>query len=304
MNVTLTGATGLIGTKLVRALRDHGEGVTVLSRSPEKAQARLGVEAVAWDPLAGPAPVEALRGRDAVIHLAGEPVAQRWNDEVKHAIRESREVGTRNLVAGLRAVGEADPARPTTLVSSSAVGYYGKHGDERVPESSPAGDDFLAGVCVAWEREADAAAELGLRVVKIRTGVVLDAEGGALKTMLPPFKLGVGGPVAGGNQYLPWIHVDDLVGLYLHALTDTAWSGAYNGAAPEPVTNKAFSKALGRALHRPAFAPVPAFAIRLLYGDMAEIVTEGQRAVPEHALADGFTYKYADLDAALADALR
>jgi uncharacterized protein len=301
MNVTLTGATGLIGTKLVRALRDHGDTVTVLSRSPEKAQASLGVEAISWDPLAGPAPAEALRGRDAVIHLAGEPVAQRWNDEVKHRILESREVGTRNLVAGLAAV---DEGRPGVLVSSSAVGYYGKHGDERVPESSPAGDDFLAGVCVVWEREADAATELGLRTVKIRTGVVLDANGGALKTMLPPFKLGVGGPVAGGDQYLPWIHVDDLVNLYLHAATDASWSGAYNGAAPEPVTNKAFSKALGRALHRPAIAPVPAFAIRLLYGDMAEIVTEGQRAVPEHALADGFTYKYADLDEALADALR
>lgn len=303
MNVTLTGATGLIGTKLVRALRDHGDTVTVLSRSPEKAQARLGVEAVAWDPLTGPAPVAALGGRDAVIHLAGEPVAQRWNDEVKRRILESREVGTRNLVAGLAAAGTDGPK---ALVSSSAVGYYGKHGDEPVPESTPAGDDFLARVCVAWEREADAASDgpAHPRVVKIRTGVVLDAGGGALKTMLPPFKLGVGGPVAGGAQYLPWIHVDDLVSLYLHATTDASWSGAYNGAAPEPVTNKAFSKALGRALHRPAVAPVPAFAIRLLYGDMAEIVTEGQRAVPERALADGFTYKYADLDEALADALR
>jgi uncharacterized protein (TIGR01777 family) len=304
MNVTLTGATGLIGTKLVRALRDHGDTVTVLSRSPEKAQAALGVAALAWDPLAGPAPVEALRGRDAVIHLAGEPVAQRWSDEVKRRISESREVGTRNLVAGLAAAGDSVPTRPKALVSSSAVGYYGKHGDERIPESTAAGDDFLAGVCVAWEREADAAAALGIRVVKIRTGVVLDKNGGALKTMLPPFKLGAGGPVAGGQQYLPWIHVDDLVRLYLQAATDASWNGAYNGAAPEPVTNKAFSKALGRALHRPAVAPVPAFAIRLLYGDMAEIVTEGQRAVPEHALADGFTYKYADLDEALADALK
>jgi len=301
MNITVTGATGLIGSKLVRVLRDRGDDVTVLSRSPEKAQAALGVAGVEWDPLAGPAPVEALRGRDAIVHLAGEPVAQRWSDDVKRRILESRETGTRNLVAGLAAL-NADE-RPGVLVSSSAVGFYGKHGDERVPESSPAGDDFLAGVCVAWEREADAAAAHGLRVVKIRTGVVLDKDGGALKTMLPPFKLGVGGPVAGGDQYLPWIHVDDLVGLYLHALGDTAWSGAYNGAAPEPVTNKAFSKALGRALHRPAFAPVPAFAIKLLYGDMAEIVTEGQRAVPERPLAGGFAFRHSDLDAALKDAL-
>lgn len=302
MNVTVTGATGLIGSRLVRALRDHGDAVTVLSRSPEKAQARLGVEAVAWDPLAGPAPAEALAGRDAVVHLAGEPVAQRWNAEVKERIRDSREVGTRNLVAGLAAV--AEPERPRTLVSASAVGYYGARGDERVPESTPPGDDFLARVCVAWEREADAAAGHGVRVAKIRTGVVLDKTGGALKTMLPPFRLGVGGPVAGGDQQLPWIHVDDLVALYLRALTDTAWSGAYNGAAPEPVTNKAFSKALGRALRRPAVAPVPAFALRLLYGEMAEVVTEGQRAVPERALEQGFAFRHPDLGAALADALR
>jgi uncharacterized protein (TIGR01777 family) len=302
MDVIVTGATGLIGTKLVRALRDHGDAVTVLSRSPEKAQATLGVPALAWDPLAGPAPAEALAGRDAVAHLAGEPVAQRWSAEVKRRIRDSREVGTRNLVAGLAAVAEAE--RPRTLVSSSAVGYYGKRGDERVPESTPPGDDFLAHVCALWEREADAAAAHGLRVVKVRTGVVLDKTGGALKTMLPPFRLGVGGPVAGGDQYLPWIHVDDLVALYLRALTDAAWSGAYNGAAPEPVTNKAFSKALGRALRRPAVAPVPAFAIRLLYGEMAEVVTEGQRAVPERALAEGFAFRHPDLGAALADALR
>lgn len=301
MNVTVTGATGLIGAKLVHALRDRGDEVTVLSRSPEKAQARLGVPAIAWDPMKGPAPAEALAGRDAVVHLAGEPVAQRWNADVKRRIRESRETGTRNLVAGLGALDDAE--RPDVLVSSSAVGYYGKHGDERVPESAPPGDDFLAEVCVAWEREADAAAAHGLRVAKIRTGVVLDQSGGALKTMLPPFKLGVGGPVAGGDQYLPWIHVKDLVAMYLRALDDASWSGAYNGAAPEPVTNKAFSKALGRALHRPAVAPVPGFAIRLLYGDMAEIVTEGQRAVPERPLAEGFAFAHADLDAALAEAL-
>jgi uncharacterized protein (TIGR01777 family) len=306
MNVTVTGATGLIGTKLVRALRDRGDSVTVLSRSPEKARAALGVEAVAWDPMAGPAPTEALTGRDAVVHLAGEPVAQRWSDAAKRRIHDSREIGTRNLVAGLRAAGDAGAGggAPGVLVASSAVGYYGKHGDEPVPESSPPGDDFLSGVCVAWEREADAADALGARVVKIRTGVVLDADGGALKTMLPPFRAGVGGPVAGGGQYLPWIHAEDLVALYVKALYDPSWSGAYNGSAPEPVTNKAFSKALGRALHRPALAPVPGFAIRLLYGDMAEIVTEGQRAVPERALAGGFAYAHADLDEALRDTLR
>jgi uncharacterized protein (TIGR01777 family) len=299
MQVTITGATGLIGTKLVAALKERGDTVTVLSRRAEPAAAALGVEAVAWDPLAGPAPAEALAGRDAVVHLAGEPVAQRWSAKVKEAILASRETGTRNLVAGLRA---AEP-RPGVLVSSSAVGYYGKHGAEEIPEDTPAGGDFLARVCVAWEREALEAQELGMRVVLVRTGIVLDKTGGALKTMLPPFKAGVGGPVAGGDQYMPWIHVDDLVSMYLAAIDDERWRGPVNGSAPTPVTNKEFSKALGRALHRPAVAPVPAFALRALYGEMAEIVTEGQRAVPRAALGYGFAFGHADLDAALASAL-
>ena len=299
MKVTITGATGLIGTRLVAALQERGDSVTVLSRSPERASAALGVEAEGWDPLTGPAPAHALSGRDGVVHLAGEPVAQRWNANVKDAIVESRETGTRNLVAGLAA---AQP-RPGVLVSSSAVGYYGKHGDERIGEDTAAGDDFLAQACVAWEREAGAASDLGVRVVTVRTGVVLDTSGGALKTMLPPFRAGVGGPVAGGAQYLPWIHVDDVVGMYLAALDEPSWSGPVNASAPEPVTNREFSKALGRALHRPAVAPVPALALRLLYGEMAEIVTEGQRAVPERALALGFAFRHPELDEALAAAL-
>lgn len=300
MRITITGATGLIGTRLVTALKARGDGVTVLSRDPGKAGDALGVDAVAWDPLSGPAPAAALAGRDAVVHLAGENVAQRWTGASRDRILRSRELGTRNLVAGIR---DADP-RPRALVSSSAVGYYGRHGDERIDEDAPAGNDFLAGVCVVWEREADAAAALGLRVAKVRTGVVLDAGGGALAKMLPPFRLGVGGPVAGGDQYLPWIHADDLVGIYLAAIDGDDWSGAVNATAPEPVTNAAFSKALGRALKRPAVAPVPALAIRLLYGDMAEIVTEGQRAVPRRTLELGYAFAHPDLDEALADALQ
>ena len=299
MNVTITGASGLIGTRLVAALRERGDAVTVLSRDPARAQAALGVPAVAWDPPAGPAPADALTGRDAVVHLAGAPVAQRWSAAAKEAIRASRELGTRNLVAGLA---QADP-RPGVLVSASAVGFYGKHGDERVDEDAPAGGDFLAGVCVAWEREALAAGDLGMRVVLMRTGVVLDPTGGALKTMLPPFRAGVGGPVAGGAQYMPWIHVDDVVGMYLAALGDPSWTGPVNVTAPEPATNRDFSKALGRALRRPAVAPVPAFALRVLYGDMAEIVTEGQRAVPARAQALGYTFRRPELDDALTAAL-
>jgi uncharacterized protein (TIGR01777 family) len=301
VRITLTGATGLIGPQLVRALKERGDEVTVLSRNASGARDALGVATVTWDPMTGPAPATALEGRDAIVHLAGEPVAQRWSDDAKRAIHDSRETGTRNLVAGIAAVPEAQ--RPRVLVSSSAVGYYGKHGDERVPESTPPGDDFLAGVCVAWEAEAEAARAHGLRVVTVRTGVVLAQGGGALAKMLPFFKLGVGGPVAGGKQYLPWISAADLVGLYLAALGGDDWDGPINGTAPEPVTNGAFSKALGRALHRPAFAPVPGFAVGILYGDMAEIVTEGQRAVPERPLALGFRYRFEDLDAALADAL-
>lgn len=301
MRVTVTGATGLIGSRLLGELTARGDDVTVLSRNPAKARKTLvaGVLVVGWDPENGPAPREALDGRDGVVHLAGESVAQRWNARSKERIRRSRELGTRNLVAGLAA---AEP-RPGVLVSSSAVGYYGPHGDEELTEETPPGDDFLAEVVKAWEREADAAAGLGVRVVKVRTGVVLDRSGGALKTMLPPFKLGVGGPVAGGDQYMPWVHVDDVVGILVSSLDRDTWHGAVNASAPVPVTNKVFSKALGRALKRPAFAPVPAAAIKLLYGEMSEIVTKGQRAVPTHTLALGYEFRHPDLDEALRSAL-
>jgi uncharacterized protein (TIGR01777 family) len=294
MRVTLTGATGLVGGKLVRELIARGDEVTVLSRSAEK---RIeGAEVGQWaEPTADPAPAAALDGRHAVIHLAGEPVAQRWSADVKRRIRESREAGTRNLVAGMRAA--ATP--PPVLVCSSAVGYYGPHGDERLDESAPPGDDFLAEVCVAWEREALAA---DARVALVRTGIVLSSEGGALATMLPFFKLGAGGPVAGGRQYMPWIHLDDLVGIYLAAL-DGGWQGPVNGSAPEPVTNREFSKTLGRVLHRPAFAPVPKLAVKVLYGEMADIVAKGQRAVPKRTLELGYEFRHTDLEAALRSAL-
>jgi hypothetical protein len=300
MRVTITGATGLIGSRIVAALRARGDEVAVLTRDPGRARAKLGdVEAHAWRLLDEPAPADALSGRDGVIHLAGESIAQRWTDEARRAMRDSRERGTHNLVEGLRS---ADP-RPRALISASGVNYYGPHGDEPVREDAPAGDDFLARLCVAWEREALAARELGLRVVTLRTAPVLDAGGGALAKMLPFFRLGIGGPVAGGRQYLPWIHADDIVGLYLAALDDDSWDGAFNAAAPEPATNRDFSRALGHALHRPAIAPVPGFAVRLLYGDMAEIVTEGQRAIPARALERGYAFRHTDLEAALRDAL-
>jgi uncharacterized protein len=299
MRVTVTGATGRVGGALVGALLARGDEVTVLSRSPDKARRALGVDAVAWNPVAESAPRAGLDGRDAVVHLAGEDVAQRWTDDAKRRILESRENGTRNLVAGLR---EADP-RPRVLVSASAVGWYGPRGDERVAEDQPAGSDFLAEVVTAWEREADRATDLGLRVVEVRTGVVLDKDGGALSKMLPFFKLGIGGPVAGGKQYLPWIHLDDIVGIYLAALDGRDWTGPVNATAPEPATNKDFSHALGRAIHRPTLAPVPGLAVKALYGDMAEMVTAGQRAIPQRALELGYRFRHPDLDEALRSAL-
>ena len=297
MNLTLTGATGRVGLALVRALVDRGDAVTVLTRNTDRAAAKLpaGIEAVAWQPDAGPAPVAALAGRDAVVHLAGEDVGQRWTREVKQRIRRSREDGTRNLVAGLHA---ADP-RPAVLVSASASGVYGPRGGESVDESGAAGSGWLAQVVVAWEREALRAQELGMRVAVLRTGVVLDVKGGALQKMLPPFRMGVGGPVAGGDQYLPWIHVDDIVGMYLTALDDERWSGPVNASAPEPPTNRDFSKALGRALHRPAVAPVPKLALKALYGEMSEIVTGGVNMIPARATELGYRFRHPDLDEAL-----
>lgn len=296
--VTITGATGRVGRCLVAALKDRGDEVCVLSRNPERASRALGVEAMAWDPKAGAAPAEALAGRDAVVHLAGEDVGQRWTDDVKAEIRSSREDGTRNLVAGMLA---AEP-RPGALVCASASGYYGPHGDEIVDESSPAGRDWLADVCVRWEQQTDSA-KRSSRVVNVRTGIVLDAEGGALAKMLPPFKAGVGGPIASGRQYMPWIHRDDLVGIYLAAIDSQDFSGPVNASAPEPVTNKAFAKALGRALHRPAVAPVPGLVIKAMYGEMSQIVLTGVRMVPGRAPQLGYTFRHADLDAALRDTL-
>jgi uncharacterized protein len=300
MRITLTGATGRIGISLVEALKARGDDVTVLTRNPDGARAKLGdVQAVRWDPKAGPAPAEALAGRDAVVHLAGEDVGQRWSKQVRQEILESREAGTRNLVAGLRA---AEP-RPQVLVSASASGFYGPRGDEPVGEDQPAGDDFLADVCVRWEREARAAEELGLRVVLMRTGIVLAADSGALSKMLTPFKLGVGGPVAGGRQYMPWIHLDDVVGMYLQAIDDERWRGPVNLAGPRPVSNKEFSKALGKALHRPAFSPVPAFGLKALYGEMSTIVLNGVNMVPRRAQELGYAFRHADVDEALRSTL-
>lgn len=300
MNVTLTGATGMLGRAVVHALMDRGDAVTVLSRDAGRALRSLGdVRALEWrEPKADRPPREALEGQDGVVHLLGEPVAQRWSDRAKREIRESRVLSTRNLVSALADV----RARPGVLVSQSATGWYGARGDERVDESTPPAGDFLAGVVTAWEAQARAAEELGMRVVLTRTGVVLSESGGALEKMLPPFKLGVGGPVAGGSQYVPWVHADDVVGALLFCLDTPAATGPVNVTAPEPVTNAELSKALGRVLGRPALAPVPALAVKVLYGEMSSIVTTGARAVPKRLRELGYDFRRPDLEPALRSA--
>jgi uncharacterized protein (TIGR01777 family) len=289
MRVTVTGATGTIGRALTGALSSRGDEVTELSRSSN------------WpEPQRASPPLDTLSARDAVVHLLGEQIAQRWTDDAKREIRDSRILSTRNIVAALGELPEGE--RPSVLVSQSGAGFYGHRGDERLDESAPGGDDFLARLSADWEAEARRADELGVRVVLNRTGMVLSPSGGALEKMMPFFKLGIGGAVAGGKQYVPWVHLDDVVGAVLFELDTDAASGPVNVTAPEPATNRELSKALGRALHRPAVAPVPALAVKALYGEMADIVTTGQRAVPARLTELGYAFRRPELEDALRDA--
>jgi uncharacterized protein (TIGR01777 family) len=292
--VALTGASGFIGQRLIARLLEDGHSLRVLSRTPGASRERLSF--FAWDPVAAEPPQAALDGADAVIHLAGEPVGQRWNARVKQRIRDSRVLGTRNLIRALqRASG------PRALIAASAIGFYGDRGDEILTEQSGAGRDFLATVCAEWEREAQAAPE-GTRVVHLRTGIVLGVEGGALKQMLPVFKAGVGGPVGSGKQWVSWIHIEDAINLITFVLHDRV-AGPVNVVAPEPVRNAEFAKALGAALHRPAAIPAPAFGLKLIFGEMAEAVLSSQRVLPRVAKDAGFEWKFPQLQGALRDLL-
>lgn len=304
MRIVITGATGLIGSALSHEALNRGNQVVALSRDEYRARSVLGdgVEIGAWsDPLHEPPPAPALEGADAVVHLLGEPVAQRWSAGAKERIRDSRLLSTRNLVRTLAELPEA--ARPKTLVSQSATGYYGARGDEALDEAASPGDDFLAQVTMAWEGEAQAATTAGIRVVSPRTGVVISPSGGALAKMLPPFRLGLGGPVGGGKQFVPWIHLDDVVGALLYCASESDAAGAVNLTAPAPVTNAELSHTLGRVLHRPAVLPVPGLAVKLLYGEMAMIVTSGQRVIPARLQQLGYRFAYAELEPALRDVL-
>lgn len=303
MHILLTGGTGFIGRRLSELLLARGDEVTVLTRTPGSSPPGLrATRLVGWDPQSGPPHAELFSSVSAVVNLLGESIAKgRWTPEKKRRIRDSRILGTRHLVDGIRA---ASP-RPKTLVSGSAIGFYGPRNDELLDEGVPGGSDFLAELCRDWEAEAARAEHSGVRVVLLRTGVVFGAGGGALGAMLPPFRLGLGGPVGSGRQWMSWIHIDDLCGLVIHALDSPDLHGPLNATAPQPVPNRELAKALGRVLGRPALLPAPAFALKLLLGEMAEaLLLKGQRVVPSRARASGYRFRYADLDSALGEVLR
>ncbi len=295
MNITLTGASGFLGKRLIERLQAEGHTLRVLGRRPV-----AGLPFSQWDSMAGEPPEESLAAADAVIHLAGEPVAERWTPEVKRRIRDSRILGTRHLVHAL----SKQSRRPAVLISASAIGIYGSRGDEMLTESSRPGEGFLAQVTADWEKEADLAEALGIRVVKIRTGVVLGKDGGALAKMLPPFKMGAGGKLGSGKQWMSWVHIDDIIGMMLFALGNKNVRGAWNGTAPHPITNEDFTRTLGEAVHRPAVFSVPAFALKLMFGEMAGVVLASQRVLPEAARIAGYQFRYPELAAALQDVLR
>jgi uncharacterized protein len=288
MRITLTGATGFIGLRLVNRLLAERHELTILSRAP-----RPGTRPryVAWEPSKQDFPIAALDGADAIIHLAGEPVSQRWTAEAKARIRSSRIVGTRKIVD---AIGKLSTP-PKTMLSASAIGYYGSRSDEILTESSPPGRGFLEETTVLWEKEAMRAEEFGVRVVPVRIGVVLGVNGGAMRTMIPVFRLGVGGTIGFGKQWMSWIQLDDLVSLFLFALENENIRGPMNGTAPKPVHNTEFTKTLASMMHRPSLFPVPKFVLRAFYGEMSQILFASQRVIPEVAMRNGFQFRSPEL---------
>jgi uncharacterized protein (TIGR01777 family) len=302
VKILVTGASGFIGSALCDSLLVRGDNVVGLTRDPQAARStNPSVIWHAWEPMLERPPAEAFEGVDAVVNLLGEKVNQRWTDEAKERIMESRRTGTHNLVGAISAL----ERKPKVLVNQSAIGFYGDRGEAIMDESADGGEGFDADVVREWEAAAREVANVaGVRLVIIRTGHVLDPGGGFLKQLLRPFKLGIGGPLAGGEQYVSWIHVEDEVGLILWAIENEAVSGVVNLTAPEPVTNRELSKALGRALHRPASLPVPGFALGLMYGsEFGEVLAGGQRVVPRRATDLGYTFRFTKIDEALADLL-
>lgn len=314
MRVFVTGGTGLVGSLLVKKLRQRGDAVILLSRRAEAAQQFPDSQIVIGDPTTPGPWMDAIAGCDAVVHLAGEGIFNhRWSQAFKDLIYSSRIKSTDNVVAAIGKTlssplppggeGSGVRGRPRVLINASAIGIYGPHGDEELTEDSLPGNDFLAKVCIDWEKAAQAVTVHDVRVVFLRTGIVLDKNGGALKQMLTPFKMFAGGPVGSGKQWMSWIHIEDEVGLIVHALDHAGIEGPLNATAPKPVTNRDFATALGKALGRPSFMPTPAFMLRVMLGESAAIVTSGQRVLPKKALAAGYAFKFVELEAALRDLL-
>lgn len=297
--VVITGATGLIGRKLCAQLSAKGYQIVVFSRDADAARRSIpgAAEYVAWTPSESGPWAAAIDGAYAVINMAGAPIiGKRWNAAYKQELRDSRIIGTRGLVNAMAAA----QRKPEVFVSGSAIGYYGNRDDTPLDEEAQPGSDFLAKLAIDWEQEAAKAEQLGVRTVLLRTGIVLDTEGGALKPLLLPFRLGVGGPVLPGSQYWSWIHLDDVVGLIVFALENDRVRGALNGTAPEPLTNRQFSTILGKVLRRPSLMPVPGFALNLLLGEVAEpLIVNGQRVIPAKAQQIGYSFKYPRLEPAL-----
>jgi uncharacterized protein len=305
--IILTGATGLVGSKLFAALRARGYEVVVFSRNPAAARAKLpgAADYVAWQPAEDGPWAAAIEGAHAIINLAGAPISKgligpRWTPAYKAEIRSSRILGTRGMVNAIAAASR----RPSVLVNASSIGYYGYNDAMAFDERSPAGNDFLAEVCVAWEAEAARATEFGLRVAMIRTGIVLDPEEGALGQILIPFRVRTGGPIMPGTQYYSWIHPDDEVGLFLLALEDARVVGPLNATAPDPQTNRDFTGTLGRVIGSPSWLAVPEFSLRIALGEMADLVVKGQRALPRRAEELGYQFRFRELRPALEDLLR
>jgi uncharacterized protein (TIGR01777 family) len=306
MRVFVTGGSGLVGSRLIRALSKRRDEVVLLTRRPEAVQPTLGSSCVivAGDPTQTGPWMDAVDNCDAVVNLTGENLFnERWGDAFKQRLRASRVLSTHNIVQALARKPRTASGVPRVLVNGSAIGYYGPRGDEELTEDSPPGNDFLARLCVDWEQPALAAEKQGIRVAVVRTGVVLDKAGGALAKMLTPFKMGAGGPVASGKQWVSWIHHEDLVGILRLALDNAGARGPLNGTAPQPVTNRDFATALGRALSKPSFMPTPAFALKMMLGEVADVLTTGQRVVPRKAQALGYAFRFPELDAALQDVL-
>ncbi len=301
MKVLVTGASGFIGSALCDALLTRGDTVVGLSRDPRRARGtNPSVVWHAWEPTLERPPAAAFENVDGVVNLEGEKINQRWTDDAKRRIMESRRKGTRNLIAALAGL----ERKPRVLVNQSAIGFYGDRGEALVDESAEPGEGYDAEVVREWEAAAREAESTGVRLVVVRTGHVLDPRGGLLGELLTPFKLGVGGPIAGGRQYMSWIHIDDEVGILLWALDNEKVSGTVNSTAPNPVTNRDFSQAIGRALHRPASVPVPGFVLDLKFGsEFGKVLRGGQRVMPRRALDLGYEFRYPEIDGALKNLL-